>query len=462
MAQYRFIQNYTTNVSVGGVVGIIPRTFNVGQVVNGIDVGGDNIRVSLGSSAIAIQGASNTILVPKSVLELFVPTQNNDLIDPPNVVAQNPNQLGMGIPSMVTGNATFSISSIDRTKFPLLSDQEISDAINSANNQVQNVGLQRAIEQFQSGAEYRLSQNNPRDTQLGLLINDLLKSKGINTMNRGNQQNNLMTMGMGMNNMSMGMGQGERARKRVFSQNIRENVKNALSSLRERVGKAKEEVERDFERTKAKIKETFDRRNKRRPDNSGGYYDLALESIDVNSFDPANYPNLRKKRVPHFVTHAINLVRSLGLDATIEKLERQATTPYENRSGNPIVEGIKTDYSRLKQDVANALKQLKTAALASGTTNEVAVEVPSGMENVVVTEQSIPRTSNPEEAMNFDGRMRRGRNGLSGFANANGSCGGYANLSGRCGAGEVWTEVTFPDGTRGYRCVNFKTGGVSK
>jgi gas vesicle protein len=264
MAQYRFIQNYTANVSVGGVVGIMPRTFNIGQVVNGIDVGGDNIRVSLGSSAIAIQGASNTILVPKSVLELFVPTQNNDLIDPPNVVAQNPNQLGMGIPSMVTGNATFSISSIDRTKFPLLSDQEISDAINSANNQVQNVGLQRAIEQFQSGAEYRLSQNNPRDTQLGLLINDLLKSKGINTMNRGNQQNNLMTMGMGMNNMSMGMGQGERARKRVFSQNIRENVKNALSSLRERVGKAKEEVERDFERTKAKIKETFDRRNKRR------------------------------------------------------------------------------------------------------------------------------------------------------------------------------------------------------
>ncbi len=48
----------------------------------------------------------------------------------------------------------------------------------------------------------------------------------------------------------------------------------------------------------------------------------------------------------------------------------------------------------------------------------------------------------------------------SSFANANGYCGGYANLSGRCGAGEVWTEVTFPDGTRGYRCVNFKTGSV--
>jgi hypothetical protein len=39
---------------------------------------------------------------------------------------------------------------------------------------------------------------------------------------------------------------------------------------------------------------------------------------------------------------------------------------------------------------------------------------------VVVTEQSVPRTANPEEAMNFDGRMRRGRNGLSGFANASG------------------------------------------
>ena len=416
MAQYRFTQNYTTNVSVGGIFGIRSRTFNMGEIVNGIDEGGDTIKVSLGASQIAIQGASNFVNIPKSVLELYVPSANDDLINP-QIVTQNINQLGMGIPSMITGNPTFSISSIDRTKFPLLSDQEISDAINSANNQVQNVGFQRAIEQFRSGVQYRLSQNNQRDTQLGLLINDLIQSKGINTMNRGNQQNQ---MAMGMNTMAMGMGQGERARKRVFSQNIRENVKNALSSLRERVGKAKEEVERDFERTKAKIKETFDRRNKRRPDNSGGYYDLALESIDVNSFDPANYPNLRKKRVPHFVTHAINLVRSLGLDATIEKLERQATTPYENRSGSPIVEGIKSDYARLKQDVANALKQLKTAAVASGTTNEVAIEVPSGMENVVITEQSIPRTANPDEALGFDGRMRRGRNGLSGFVNASG------------------------------------------
>ena len=423
MAQYRFIQNYTTNVSVGGVVGIIPRTFNVGQIVNGIDEGGDNIRVSLGSSSIAIQGASNTILVPKSVLELFVPTQTNDLIDPPNVMAQNPNQLGMGIPSMVTGNATFSISSIDRTKFPLLSDQEISDAINSANNQVQNVGFQRAIEQFQSGSEYRLSQNNPRDTQLGLLINDLLQSKGINTMNRGNQQNAMpMGMGMGVNAMPTGMAMGENRRgKKVFSQNIRENVKNALSSLRERVGKAKEEVERDFERAKEKIKKSFDRRNERKPDMSNGYYDLAVESIDVNSFDPANYPSLRKKRVPNFVTHSINLIRNLGLDATIEKLERQASGQYANKTNKPIEENLKADYSKLKQDIANAFKQLKTAAVASGTTNEVAIEVPIGMENLVVTEQSIPRTSNPEEAMNFDGRMRRGRNGLSGFVNATGS-----------------------------------------
>lgn len=236
-------------------------------------------------------------------------------------------------------------------------------------------------------------------------------------------ERNTMTNEMTMNQMAMNQmvnGQVETARKRVFSQNIRENVKNALSNLRERVGKVREEVERDFERTKAKIKESFDKRNKRRPDNSGGYYDLALESIDVNSFDPANYPNLRKKRVPHFVTHAINLVRSLGLDATIEKLERQATTPYENRSGSPIVEGIKSDYARLKQDVANALKQLKTAAIASGTTNEVAIEVPSGMENVVITEQSIPRTANPDDALGFDGRVRRGRNGLSGFVNASG------------------------------------------
>lgn len=434
MAQYRFLQSYTTNVSVGGVVGIMPRTFNVGQIVNGIDEGGDNIRVSLGTGSIAIQGASNSVLIPKSVLELYVPSANNDLIDP-QVVTQNTNQVGMSMPTMAMGNATFSISSIDRTKFPLLSDQEISEMVNSANNQIQNVGFQRAIQQFQSGMEYRLNQNNAKDSQIATLISDLLQSKGINPMNmRGNQENNGMSMGMGMNSMNMENREGRRGKK-VFAQNIRENVKNALSNLRERVGKAKEEVEQEFERTKEKIKRSFDKRNERKPDMSDGYYDLAVESIDVNSFDPANYPTLKKKRVPNFVTHAINLVRNLGLDGTIDKLERQANGQYPNRSNKPIEDSMRADYSKLKQDIANALKQLKTAAIASGTTTQVAVEVPSGMENVVITEQSIPRTSNPDESMSFDGR-RRGQGGLRGFVNASGErkCpdGSYRDVNGNC------------------------------
>jgi len=356
MAQYRFTQSYTTNVSVGGIVGIRSRTFNAGEIVNGVDEGGDTIKVSLGTSEVVIQGASPFVNIPKSVLELYVPSVNDDLLDPQVVVGQIPNQ--------------------------------------TSTNCVKPVGYDLDLLRLRPASKAYDQCLATQGTMLPPLPPD------------GASQ--------------MAMVQGQTARKKIFSQNIRENVKNALSNLRERVGKVREEVERDFERTKAKIKESFDKRNKRKPDNSGGYYDLALESIDVNSFEPANYPNLRKKRVPHFVTHAINLVRSLGLDATIEMLERQATTPYENRSGNPIVEGIKTDYARLKQDVANALKQLKSVAEASGTTNEVAIEIPSGMENVVITEQSIPRTANSDEAISFDGRMRRGRNGLSGFANASG------------------------------------------
>lgn len=140
--------------------------------------------------------------------------------------------------------------------------------------------------------------------------------------------------------------------------------------------------------------------------------------------------------MPNFVTHAINLVRNIGLDATINKLERQASGQYPNRSNKPIEDNMRADYSKLKQDIANALKQLKTAAVASGTTTQVAVEVPSGMENVVITEQSIPRTTNPDDAINFDGRRRRGRNRLNGFVNASGEkqCppGTYRDIKGNC------------------------------
>jgi len=72
MNKYRFTQDYTTNVSVGGVVGIQSKTFKSNEIFDGIYNGGDSIQIKWSSNANAfpIPGSSEFVNVPKNVVEL--------------------------------------------------------------------------------------------------------------------------------------------------------------------------------------------------------------------------------------------------------------------------------------------------------------------------------------------------------------------------------------------------------
>jgi hypothetical protein len=72
MNKYRFTQDYTTNVSVGGFVGIQSKTFKSNEIFDGVDKGGDSIEIkwSTNANALLLQGASEFVNVPKNVVQL--------------------------------------------------------------------------------------------------------------------------------------------------------------------------------------------------------------------------------------------------------------------------------------------------------------------------------------------------------------------------------------------------------
>ena len=71
MEKYRFVSDYTTNVSVGGVVGITQRTFKAGEIYNGLNKDGQ-IQIYIDSNNL-IQGSSNWVVIPNNYLELYDP-----------------------------------------------------------------------------------------------------------------------------------------------------------------------------------------------------------------------------------------------------------------------------------------------------------------------------------------------------------------------------------------------------
>ena len=44
---FEFTSEYSTNITVGGVVGIIERTFEIGEIYEGIDEGGDTVSIRI-------------------------------------------------------------------------------------------------------------------------------------------------------------------------------------------------------------------------------------------------------------------------------------------------------------------------------------------------------------------------------------------------------------------------------
>ncbi|WPO80427.1 hypothetical protein [Flavobacterium sp. KACC 22761] len=75
-ADFEFITPYTTHITVGGVVGIIDRTFKVGETFKGVDEGKDDITIRIAEHSVLNDNCpSNTcyqefLNVPRKYLKL--------------------------------------------------------------------------------------------------------------------------------------------------------------------------------------------------------------------------------------------------------------------------------------------------------------------------------------------------------------------------------------------------------
>jgi len=68
----QFAKDYTTQISVGGVVGVENKTFKAGEIYNGsLPIGGASVvRIELFDTSTLMQGASRYVEIPYDVLVL--------------------------------------------------------------------------------------------------------------------------------------------------------------------------------------------------------------------------------------------------------------------------------------------------------------------------------------------------------------------------------------------------------
>jgi hypothetical protein len=97
--------------------------------------------------------------------------------------------MGMGVPSNMTMGGgvpttpTLTASSIDATKYPLLSSSQIASELANTNSLVASKGVAGAIAELNARAGALLSSTNPIDQQLGLLLNDIIRLLGGTPLN---------------------------------------------------------------------------------------------------------------------------------------------------------------------------------------------------------------------------------------------------------------------------------------
>jgi hypothetical protein len=92
--------------------------------------------------------------------------------------------MGMGVPSTMTNpTPTLSASSIDATKYPLLTSSQIGSELSNTNSLVASKGVAGAIAELNARTGALLSSPNPIDQQLGLLLNDITRVLGGTPLN---------------------------------------------------------------------------------------------------------------------------------------------------------------------------------------------------------------------------------------------------------------------------------------
>jgi len=96
--------------------------------------------------------------------------------------------MGMG-----SGVPTLTASSVDATKYPLLTSSDIEKAISGTNTLLTQSGLQATLDYLNTSANQLFSANNPSSNQNGLLLNDIIRALGGTPLYSPNQVTTLST-----------------------------------------------------------------------------------------------------------------------------------------------------------------------------------------------------------------------------------------------------------------------------
>jgi len=116
-------------------------------------------------------------LAMATLIEDIIADLENQVRASNNAVA--PSDMTIGVPSTMTSSSPIlSTSAIDPTKYPLLSSTDLATELSNANNLVATKGVSGAISDLNARANTLLASPNPKDQQLALLLQELIRLLG--------------------------------------------------------------------------------------------------------------------------------------------------------------------------------------------------------------------------------------------------------------------------------------------
>jgi hypothetical protein len=132
-------------------------------------------------------GTPEGLATAKLLQDIIAELQNQTKMGT-DITAPITSSMGMG-----SGVPTLTASSVDATKYPLLTSSDIEKAISGTNTLLTQSGLQATLDYLNTSANQLFSANNPSSNQNGLLLNDIIRALGGTPLYYPNQVTTLST-----------------------------------------------------------------------------------------------------------------------------------------------------------------------------------------------------------------------------------------------------------------------------
>ena len=117
-------------------------------------------------------GSPEALATVKLLQDIIADLQNQTKLGT-NITAPNTSSMGMG-----SGVPTLTASSVDATKYPLVTKSLFDTYISDINSSVSIDGLQTTIDGLNNAVNQMFSDNTPQSNQRGLLLNDIIRALG--------------------------------------------------------------------------------------------------------------------------------------------------------------------------------------------------------------------------------------------------------------------------------------------